>query len=246
MKIVGVIPCRWASSRFPGKPLAQIADKPMMWHVWKQAAKSTVLDKLVIATDDNRIYDACNELDLDAVYTRQSHKTGTDRVGEVAEKVSGDIFVNIQGDEPLIDPAGIDAVASSLVRQKDIAICNGYTPMTDDADVDNPNVVKVITDRKGYALAYSRSRIPYGKEANPIYKRQLGLYAMTREAVLRFGRLDSGYLENSEGVEMYRYLENGYRVLMVEINDSGSIPVDLPGDIQRVEQYMVEHGWTDE
>ncbi|VAX23712.1 3-deoxy-manno-octulosonate cytidylyltransferase [hydrothermal vent metagenome] len=238
MKTVGVIPCRWESSRFPGKPLAEICGKPMLWHVWKQASKSSVIEQLVVATDDERIYDVCNEHRFDVVYTSKSHQTGTDRVSEVAEKVSGDIFVNIQGDEPLIDPEGIDAVASCLARQKEILITNGYTLITSKDDIDNPNVVKVITDRDNCALAYSRSRIPYQKEARSVYKRQLGLYAMTREAMLSFGKLERRYIEATEGVEMYRFLENGYRIKMVEVDDRNSIPVDLPEDVERVESFI--------
>jgi len=245
MKVVGVIPCRWQSSRFPGKSLAEICGKPMVWHVWKQARKAEVIDQLVVATDDDRIYDVCNQFGIEAVFTKQCHKTGTDRVSEVAEKVAGDIFVNIQGDEPLINPAGIDIVASHQVRQTDITISNGYTLITADSDVDNHNVVKVITDRESRALAYSRSRIPFSKEAAAVYKRQLGLYAMSRDSVLDFGNLQPGYLEASEGVEMYRFLENGYRIKMIEVDDKGSIPVDLPEDIQRVERFVKEQGIKD-
>lgn len=242
MKVIGVIPCRYKSSRFPGKPIAMICGKPMVWHVWNQAKKSKYVNRLIVATDDNRIYDVCHQLGIESTMTLENHKTGTDRVAEVAGRIEGDVFVNIQGDEPLIDPAGIDRVISEIANNDKEDIVNAYSVINDMGDLVNGNVVKVITSIDGSALAYSRSPIPYPKESNPVYKRQIGLYAIKREVILKFSSIKRGYLELSEGVEMFRYLENGYRIKMVEISDNGSIPVDVADDILRVESLLKERG----
>ncbi|MBI1810518.1 MAG: 3-deoxy-manno-octulosonate cytidylyltransferase [Nitrospirae bacterium] len=238
MKVIGVIPCRYKSSRFPGKPVALICGKPMVWHVWNQARKTENIDRLIVATDDNKIYDVCHQYGIESTMTSENHKTGTDRVAEVAGRIDGDVFVNIQGDEPLIDPYGIDRVISEIVKNDREDIVNAFSAITDMGDIVNGNVVKVITSIDDYALAYSRSPIPYPKESNPKYKRQIGLYAIKRDVILKFSSLSRGYLELSEGVEMFRYLENGYKIKMVEISDNGSIPVDVADDILRVESVL--------
>jgi 3-deoxy-manno-octulosonate cytidylyltransferase (CMP-KDO synthetase) len=242
MKVIGVIPCRYKSSRFPGKPVAMICGKPMLWHVWNQATKTKYVDKLIVATDDNRIYDVCYQHGIESIMTSENHKTGTDRVAEVAERIDGDVFVNIQGDEPLIDPTGIDLVVAAILNSDEENIANAFSLIENKSDLINGNVVKVITSNTGYAIAYSRSPIPYPKESDPIYKRQIGLYAMRRESILGFPSLNRGYLELSEGIEMLRYLENGYKIKMVEVSDNNSIPVDVPDDVVRVELLMKNRG----
>ena len=174
--------------------------------------------------------------------TSENHKTGTDRVAEVAERIDGDVFVNIQGDEPLIDPTGIDLVVAAILNSDEENIANAFSLIENKSDLINGNVVKVITSNTGYAIAYSRSPIPYPKESDPIYKRQIGLYAMRRESILGFPSLNRGYLELSEGIEMLRYLENGYKIKMVEVSDNNSIPVDVPDDVVRVELLMKNRG----
>jgi len=238
MKVIGVIPCRYKSSRFQGKPIAMICGKPMLWHVWNQAKKTKYVDKLIVATDDNRIYDVCYQYGIEPIMTSEDHKTGTDRVAEVAERIDGDVFVNIQGDEPMIDPSGIDVVVAEIINNDEESIANAFALIEDKSDLINGNVVKVITSNTNYAIAYSRSPIPYPKESNPIYKRQIGLYAIKRESILEFPSLNRGYLELSEGIEMLRYLENGYKIKMVEVSDNNSIPVDVPDDVMRVESLM--------
>jgi len=238
MKVIGVIPCRYKSSRFPGKPIAMICGKPMVWHVWNQAKKTNNINRLIVATDDNRIYDVCHQYGIESTMTSENHKTGTDRVAEVAGRIDGDVFVNIQGDEPLIDPYGIDRIISEIIKSGKEDIVNAFSAITDMGDIVNGNVVKVITSIDDYALAYSRSPIPYPKESNPKYKRQIGLYAIKRDVILKFSSLSRGYLELSEGVEMFRYLENGYKIKMVEISDNGSIPVDVADDVLRVESVL--------
>ena len=242
MKIIGIIPCRYQSTRFPGKPLAMISGKPMVWHVWNQTKKSKHLSRIVVATDDDRIYNVCQEYGIDVIMTSNLHLTGTDRVAEVAKQIEGDVFVNIQGDEPLIDPHGIDQLISMLIANLEIQIANAYSCVDDASDIVNSNIVKVITSNMGNALAYSRSPIPHPKNSKPIYKRQIGLYAFRRNAILKFSDLPVGNLESSEGVEMFRYLENGYTIKMIEIDERGSIPVDEPGDILRVEKLIALRG----
>ena len=240
MKVIGVIPCRYKSSRFPGKPIAKICGKPMLWHVWNQAKKTRFVNKLIVATDDDRIYDVCYQNGIESIMTSDNHITGTDRVAEVAERIEGDIFVNIQGDEPLIEPDGIDKVISEILSNDKVNITNAYSLIDNMSDLVNGNVVKVITSKDGCAIAYSRSSIPYPKESNPVYKRQIGLYAIRRESIIKFRSLGRGYLELSEGIEMFRFLENGYRIKMVEVSDGGSIPVDVFDDILRVESIIKE------
>ena len=242
MKVIGVIPCRYKSSRFQGKPIAMICGKPMLWHVWNQAKKTKYVDKLIVATDDNRIYDVCYQYGIESIMTSEDHKTGTDRVAEVAERIGGDVFVNIQGDEPMIDPSGIDVVVAKIINNDEESIANAFALIENKSDLINGNVVKVITSNTNYAIAYSRSPIPYPKESNPTYKRQIGLYAIKRESILEFPLLNRGYLELSESIEMLRYLENGYKIKMVEVSDNNSIPVDVPDDIMRVESLMKNRG----
>ena len=242
MKVIGVIPCRYKSSRFQGKPIAMICGKPMLWHVWNQAKKTKYVDKLIVATDDNRIYDVCYQYGIEPIMTSEDHKTGTDRVAEVAERIDGDVFVNIQGDEPMIDPSGIDVVVAEIINNDEESIANAFALIENKSDLINGNVVKVITSNTNYAIAYSRSPIPYPKESNPTYKRQIGLYAIKRESILEFPSLNRGYLELSESIEMLRYLENGYKIKMVEVSDNNSIPVDVPDDIMRVESLMKNRG----
>ena len=238
MKVIGVIPCRHKSSRFPGKPIEIICGKPMLWHVWNQAKKTKFVDNLIVATDDDHIYNVCYQYGIESIMTSDDHNTGTDRVAEVAERIEGDVFVNIQGDEPMIDPTGIDVVVAEIINNDEENIANAFALIEDKSDLINGNVVKVITSNTNYAIAYSRSPIPYPKESNPIYKRQIGLYAIKRESILEFPSLNRGYLELSEGIEMLRYLENGYKIKMVEVSDNNSIPVDVPDDVMRVESLM--------
>ena len=238
MKVVGVIPCRYQSKRFPGKPIALICGKPLVYHVWRQARQAKLLDRVLVATDDNRIFDVCSGFGMNVTLTSDAHETGTDRVAEVAERIAGDVLVNVQGDEPLIEPSCIDSVVVELQKSNDEMVTNAYSVITDLNDIANKNIVKVVTSINNYALTYSRSVIPYSKDSRTIYKRQFGLYAMRRNAILKFPLFSRGYLERAEEIEMFRFVENDYRVRMVEVADSRSISVDVPDDIQRVEARM--------
>ena len=237
MKTIGIIPCRYQSSRFPGKPLALIDGKPMMWHVYHRALESNILDEVYIATDDERIVKVANEYELNTVMTSSQHETGTDRAAEVASKIQADYYVNIQGDEPFIEPNAIKLVVQAIIDCDNplIQATNAYTPMQDASDIVDTNTVKVIKDTNGQALAYSRQPIPYPKANIAKYYKQLGLYAFKQSGLQIFSENTPANLERVEGVEMYRLLEHGYSIQMVETNDA-SISVDTPSDLIRVQE----------
>ena len=239
MKVVGIISCRYESSRFPGKLLALINNKPMMWHVYQRCLESRVLDKVYIAADDERLELEAKKLGLDIVMTSKKHSTGTDRVAEAASIIKSDYYVNIQGDEPLIDPKAIKLVADEIVNCTDplVQATNAYAPLTNPSDVNDTNVVKVITDTESNALAYSRQPIPFPKSGEASYLRQLGLYAFKKSGLQIFSEQSPQYLEKVEGVEMYRLLEHGFRIKMIETNDD-SISVDTVEDLVRVQSMM--------
>jgi len=240
MKIIGVIPCRYQSSRFPGKSLALISGKPMMWHVYQRALESNVLDEVYIATDDERIVKVANEHNLKTVMTSDKHATGTDRVAEVASQIQADYYINIQGDEPFIEPEAIKLVAQAIIDCDNplVQAANAYTSMQDISDVVDTNTVKVVMDVNQRALAYSRQPIPYPKANTAKYSKQLGLYAFKQSGLQVFSENLPASLEKVEGVEMYRLLEHGYSIQMVKTNDV-SISVDTPSDLKRVQKKFV-------
>ena len=239
LKIIAVIPCRWGAMRFPGKPLALIGEKPMMWHVHQRCIETDIFDEIVIATDDKRIFEAGKSLNLAMAMTSKNHFTGTDRVAEVSKKVDADIYVNVQGDEPFIEPEAIKAVASSLEESQDklVMASNAYATMQEPAHIIDRNIVKVILDKSSNALAYSRHPIPYPKNKSTEFLRQHGLYAFKKEGLLAFTKYKPGLIEQAEEVEMFRLLENGYRIRMVPTNDS-SIPVDTQRDLELVNEIF--------
>ena len=235
MKTIGVIPCRYQSSRFPGKSLALIDGKPMLWHVYQRVIESNICDKIYIATDDKRIEDEANKLGIETIMTSKNHSTGTDRLAEVANSVQGDYYINIQGDEPFIDPKAIKAVALGIINCKDesVVASNAYTLIENTADILNTNIVKVIMSIKSNALAYSRNPIPYPQSGAAKYNRQLGLYGFTKKGLEIFSKTIAGPLENSEQIEMYRIIENGSKIIMIETTND-SISVDTQHDLDRV------------
>jgi len=240
MKVIGVIPCRYGSTRFPGKPLADINGKPMMWHVYQRCIESKVLDEIYIATEDDRIKSAAELLNMNVVMTSDNHETGTDRVAEVATKIDSDFYVNIQGDEPLLEPDAIVKVVNALVNCDDsmVMASNAYAEINDPSDVIDTNVVKVIMSEHNNALAYSRQAIPYPKSGKATYYKQLGLYAFRKSGLQLFSEHKPGSIELVEGVEMYRLVEYDYHVRMVETNDD-SVSVDTTDDLKRVNELML-------
>ncbi len=238
MKIAAVIPCRFASSRFEGKPLALIGGKPMMWHVYQQASKAKSVGEVYIATDDERIAAVCDEIGIRHLMTANTHATGTDRVAECARKLDVDVIVNVQGDEPFIEPESIEAVAAALIDDKEgrYAASNGCTRITGSDDVPDSGVVKVVFSASHRAMSYSRLPVPLAFREPAEHFRQLGLYAFRRDALEFFSLTPQGPLEKSESVEMYRFIEHDRDVLMIEVQESG-IAVDTPADLAKAIRF---------
>ena len=247
MKIVGIVPARYASTRFPGKALALIAGKPLIQHVVEQCQKAKSLSEVIVATDDSRIAEVVKKF-CRVEMTRPEHPSGTDRIAEAAARCTCDAVVNIQGDEPLIDPAVIDAVAGALAQNE---MATAATPVKNPAEYDNPNVVKIVVNQAGRALYFSRRTIPYLREAAtgsvseqlaafPFLK-HLGIYGYRRETLLRLVKFPVSPLENAEKLEQLRALENGIPMAVVKV-DYDSVGVDVPEDVQRVETILRNHG----
>lgn len=237
---IAVIPCRWGASRFPGKPLARLGDKPLLWHVHQRCLEAKRLDGAIVATDDERIEEVCGQLGIDCIRTGE-HLTGTDRVAEVAERLPAEAYINVQGDEPFISPTAIDDVAEALeYAPPGIFAVNAYTELVDVGAVLDHNVVKVVVTARGEALMFSRQPIPYPKGDRPKYLRQLGLYGFTGQALQRFRQLQQGPLERAEGVEMLRFVEHGHTVQMVSVPDDG-LAVDTPEDLTRAERFLDQY-----
>ncbi len=233
---LGVIPARFGSTRFPGKPLADIAGKPMIQRVYERANQAKLLDDLVVATDDERIAEVIDSIGGDAVITRSNHPTGTDRVTEVAEKISSDYIINIQGDEPLIDPAVIDAIIRRL-QQDPPKVATPISEIKQPSQLNDENTVKVVTDSDGRALYFSRSKIPYGSGPGTTYK-HIGLYGFETEFLFEYVDMESE-LEQSEDLEQLRILENGYDIQTV-ITDYESKEVNVKNDITIIEEKLLE------
>lgn len=236
MKVVGIIPCRYGAVRFPGKSLADINGKPMLWHVHQRAMQAKSLDAVLVATDDDRIRKACEVLDIEVIMTRSDHVSGTDRVAECALHLDADIIVNVQGDEPMIDPEAIERVARGIIECDDpnVQASNAYNEISSPSDAIDTNVVKVVMTTTGRAMAYSRMPIPYPRGGEVQYYRQFGLYAFRRSGLEIFSSLKPGPLERAEGVEMLRFIEQGHGVQMVQVPNDDGIPVDTPSDLDRV------------
>ena len=239
LKAIGVIPARYGSTRFPGKSLALIQGKPMIQWVCDRAGQATTLSQIIVATDDQRIIDAVAGFGGTAVMTAVEHKSGTDRVAEVAEKFSADIIVNIQGDEPLIDPAAIDAAVLPFAEYPYLNVTTLVTPFTSETDWRDENVVKAVRDDDGAVLYFSRSPIPYPRCNSSLFlaKKHIGLYAYRREFLRHITRHKPHPLEIAEGLEQLRILALGEKILGVE-TDYDSIGVDVPEDIAKVEARL--------
>ncbi len=244
LRILGVIPARYSSSRFPGKALVSIAGKTMLEHVWERASQSRYLTSLVIATDDERIRSAAEEFKARVVMTREDHVSGTDRVAEAASASNAQFIVNIQGDEPLIDPAAIDAALLGVLEAREeqgaeIQMGTLKKRIERTEEIHNPNVVKVVTDTSGNAIYFSRSAIPFDREkSNEVtYYKHIGLYVYQRDFLLGYPDLPVGPLERIEKLEQLRALENGHRIRVVE-TDYESLGVDTPEDWKHVSQLF--------
>jgi 3-deoxy-manno-octulosonate cytidylyltransferase (CMP-KDO synthetase) len=243
MNVIGIIPARYASMRFPGKPLARIAGKPLIRHVIERCQQAKSLSEVVVATDDTRIWEVAQDY-CRAEMTAREHPSGTDRIAEVVGRCQCDAVVNIQGDEPLIDPAVIDAVAGALAQAE---MSTAATRIHHPEEYGSPNVVKVVVSAAGRALYFSRRTIPYLREAVsgsvseelaafPFLK-HLGIYGYRRETLLRLVKFPVSPLEKAEKLEQLRALENGIPIAVVQVNYD-SVGVDVPADVLRVERLL--------
>jgi 3-deoxy-manno-octulosonate cytidylyltransferase (CMP-KDO synthetase) len=249
VQILGVIPARFASTRFPGKALATLAGKPILQHVFERASAARYLTRVVIATDDTRIADESRRFGAPVRMTRADHLSGTDRVAEAASASDAGIVVNIQGDEPLIDPAAIDAAVLALLDDPDHAPMGTLKKRIENPEeITNPNVVKVVTGRRGDAIYFSRSAIPFfrgGEQEGPppreLYFKHIGLYVYRRDFLLSYSGLPVGPLEKAEKLEQLRAIENGHRIRVAE-TEYESLGVDTPDDLERVAALLASLG----
>ena len=238
MKVLCVIPARYASTRLPGKPLKDIAGKPMICRVYDRASEAEKIAAAIVATDDERIYEAVCQHGGQAVMTRKDHPTGTDRLAEVAEKYPDvDLIINVQGDEPLIEPSLIDELAAAFEEDAALQMATVCTEIQDKEEQENPNNVKVVMDKNGYALYFSRSLMPYPRHAGtPVYK-HIGIYAYKRDFLLRYAKMEETPLEHAESLEQLRALENGYRIKVIK-TPYRFVGVDTEEDLAKVNEIF--------
>jgi len=230
-----IIPARYGSTRFPGKPLADLWGKPIIQHVWERACQARLASQVIIATDDERITAAGRAFGAEVAMTRPDHPSGTDRVAEVAEGLEADLMANVQGDEPLVEPASIDAAIAPLAADATIPMGTLCCPVEEVADLVNPNVVKVVCDREGFALYFSRLPIPFVRDhgADAVRYRHIGLYVYRRDFLLSLAKLAPSPLEQAERLEQLRALEHGHRIRVVTV-ERAFPGVDTPGDLERL------------
>jgi len=239
MQALGVIPARYGSTRLEGKPLVDIIGKPMIQHVYENVTRSSILDDVIVATDDSKIKKVVDGFGGKAVLTSPDYTTGTDRVAEVARNLDVQVVVNIQGDEPFINPEMINEVAEPLLRDKNILMGTLMHEIKNEEDLSNPNVVKVVTDKSGFALYFSRSLIPYPRrsEGHRVFE-HIGIYSYQKDFLLKFAELKPTPLETSESLEQLRALENGYRIKVVLTKQKYiALSVDTPEDLEKARVF---------
>ena len=239
-EVTAIIPARWASTRFPGKPLVNLRGKPLVQHVWERANRAKRVGRVIIATDDMRIAEAAFDFGAEVALTSPKHPTGTDRLAEVAGKLkSAAIILNVQGDEPDIAPSTIDRLVGALQDDPGLGMVTAASPVTDLADVQNPHVVKVVTDLAGRALYFSRSVIPHDRDGHRgiRYLRHQGIYGYRRKVLLAFVKWKPTPLEQAEKLEQLRALEHGIAIGVIVVR-RGSVGVDVPGDVAKAERAL--------
>lgn len=244
MKIICVIPARYNSSRFPGKPLADICGKAMIWWVYQQCLKVDDFSEVYVATDDKRIYEYCDKENMNAIMTSSNHKTGTDRVGEVAEKISADLIVNVQGDEPLLEVSTIKAAIEPFYINPTLEISNLMTKIVNPVDAINCTIPKVITNKDGVGIYLTRAISPYPKGSlDYVYYKQVCVYGFKPSALRFFCEYGNKYgkakIEKIEDIEILRFIENGYKVQYIEV-DSNTVAVDTVNDLYKVKNIILE------
>lgn len=241
MTTIGIIPARYGSSRLPGKPLKMICGKPMIQHVYEQAMKATTLDSVVVATDDERIVAAVKAFGGEAFLTSLDHKTGSDRIAEVAAHMDCDIVVNIQGDEPLIEPEIIDEFVTEMLGDPKLVMVTGCHEIHDEQALQNPNVVKVVSNLNGFALLFSRSLIPYPRYTQRFAAYEhIGIYVYTKDFLMTYITLEDSPLAATESLEQMRVLEHGYAIKIVKTRfPYDALSVDTQEDLENVERIML-------
>ena len=243
MKIIGVIPARYKSSRFPGKPLADICGKPMIWWVYQQAKKVKEFTGVYVATESEKIKAVCSDLGINVVMTADTHPTGTDRIGEVARKISADLYVNIQGDEPMIEPETIRKAILPFFDNPELQVSNLMTVIKDPVDVVNFTIPKVITNKNGIGVFLSRSPTPYPKgNIDYNYYKQVCVYGFKPDALQFYCNSERGKIEQIEDIEILRFIESGWKVQYIEVA-SETVAVDTPNDLAKVNRIMKEKGY---
>ena len=239
-EVTAIIPARWASTRFPGKPLVKLRGKPLVQHVWERAQRAKSVDCVIVATDDMRIAEAAFDFGADVALTSPKHPTGTDRLAEVAKKLkSAPIILNVQGDEPDIAPSTIDRLARALQDDPALGMVTAANPITSSADIRNPNVVKVVTELSGRALYFSRSAIPHDRDGRGgiKYLRHQGIYGYRRKVLLDFVKWKPTPLEQAEKLEQLRALEHGVAIGVIVVKRA-SVGVDVPADLAKAARAL--------
>lgn len=239
--VVVVIPARYESTRLPGKPLADLQGKPMIQRVYERAARARGVERVVVATDDVRIGRAVEAFGGEVVMTNAAHRTGTDRIAEAAAELDAELIVNVQGDLPLLEPDAISKAVAPLLHDDRFSMSTLKTPIRTLEELQNPNVVKVVTDRDGGALYFTRSPVPYWRDGAPagqiLAYRHIGLYVYRRDFLLTFSRLAPTPLEQAESLEQLRALEWGFRIRVVEV-EAASVEVDTPQDLEKARALL--------
>jgi len=256
MKVVGVIPARYNSTRFEGKVIADLLGKPIIQHVYEKAKAARLLDDLIVAADDDRVVKIVKDFGGKVIYTSPKQPTGSDRIAEVVNPLDVKIVINIQGDEPLIEPKMIDELARVLLNDEKLVMATLVKKINNPEDINNPNVVKVVIDRAGFALYFSRFPIPYvricdsliaaaaeampneaGRAKNIVYYKHIGLYAYTKDFLFTFTNLPPSPLEEAEELEQLRALEYGYKIKTVE-TEFETVGVDTPQDLEKAKETL--------
>ena len=239
-KVAVVIPSRYASTRLPAKPLHPIAGKPLVQHVWERCARAKGVEKVIVATDDMRIAEAAFAFGAEVAMTSDKHRSGTDRVAEVAKKLKGYThIINVQGDEPLVDPTVVSKLAATMAKDRKIEMITSASIFTPEDDLTNPNMVKVVLDRESNGLYFSRSLIPYVRNdgVRPQFYRHQGIYGYTTKFLLQFVKWKPGILEQAESLEQLRALENGAKIRVI-LAKHAAVSVDTPEDVAAVERIL--------
>jgi 3-deoxy-manno-octulosonate cytidylyltransferase (CMP-KDO synthetase) len=241
MKVMGVIPARYSSTRFEAKVLADILGKPMIQWVWEKAKQVKVLDDLIIACDDERVAEVARGFGATVAMTAKGHVSGTDRIAEVVNPLEVDVVVNIQGDEPLVHPTMIDSVARAILADSSIAVATIIRKIEKPEDINDPHVVKVVKDKMDFALYFSRAPIPFHARNSditaPVYYKHIGLYGYSKDFLFTYKNMASSSLERTEKLEQLRILEDGYKIKLIETKYD-TIGVDTPDDLEKVKEYL--------